>query len=347
MAHVDVFIPCYNYGHFLRACVRSVLTQEHVEVRVLIIDDASSDHSAAVAKELAAQDERVLFRRHLSNWGHSATYNEGFDWATADYQILLSADDLMIPGALHRAVCLLETHPEVGMCYGRQILFRHDPRLPETACVSSDSNARIFSSGEFLEMLCIAGHNPVAMPTVVRRTELQKKLGYCREELPHTGDLEMWLRFGAHAAVGYLEAHQAFKRMHGRNMQLEFLAAPLGDILQRKAAFDIFFRDHGPVVADAKRLSQMATSSLAREVFWIASQAFDQGKVRDCQEFLTVALDWDPSLRSSPEWSRLGWKQFIGPILWRTAKPLIECLRRMPRAHRAQGATCLAEGLNG
>ena len=44
---VDVIVPCYNYGDVLEACVRSILTQQEVDVRVMIMDDASSDTTQA------------------------------------------------------------------------------------------------------------------------------------------------------------------------------------------------------------------------------------------------------------------------------------------------------------
>src|SRR5689334_17262922 len=79
---VDVVIPCYNYGHFLPGCVNSVLSQLGVDVRILIIDDSSPDDSAAVGQHLATQHEAVTFRRHDTNKGHIATYNEGIlDWS--------------------------------------------------------------------------------------------------------------------------------------------------------------------------------------------------------------------------------------------------------------------------
>ena len=95
MPSVSVVIPCYKYGRFLPGCVRSVLDQEGVDVRVLIIDDASPDDSAQVALDLAADDERVEARVHEVNKGHIATYNEGLlEWADGDYSVLISADDL-------------------------------------------------------------------------------------------------------------------------------------------------------------------------------------------------------------------------------------------------------------
>src|SRR3954451_2331626 len=103
MSSVDVIIPCYRYGHLLRECVASVLGQPGVELRVLILDDASPDDTPTVGKALAEGDVRVEYRRHAFNQSHIWTYNEGLDWASADYVLLLSADDLLTPFALRRA----------------------------------------------------------------------------------------------------------------------------------------------------------------------------------------------------------------------------------------------------
>ena len=115
MSSVCVAIPCYNYGRFLAEAVSSVLDdQDGLDVRVLIIDDASTDDSADVARQIAAERPRVELLVHAANRGHLATYNEGLDWADGDYTIVLSADDRLTPGSLRRAVDLLDAHPEVG-----------------------------------------------------------------------------------------------------------------------------------------------------------------------------------------------------------------------------------------
>lgn len=56
MASVDVIIPNYEYGRFLRDCVTSVLRQNIEALRVLIIDNASTDDSVEVARALARED---------------------------------------------------------------------------------------------------------------------------------------------------------------------------------------------------------------------------------------------------------------------------------------------------
>src|ERR1700744_3701033 len=119
MSSVDVVIPCYNYAHFLRRCVDSVLTQTGVNIRILIIDDASSDDTDEVATELAKTSTRITFRRSPKNKGLIATANEGImDWATAKYCLLLLADDALTSGALDRAAKVMDNHDEVGMTYG-------------------------------------------------------------------------------------------------------------------------------------------------------------------------------------------------------------------------------------
>ena len=93
-------IPCYNYGRYLNDCVESVLSQLGVEVRVLIIDDASTDSTPQIASAFAARDQRVEFHRHDRNLGHIATYNEGLSLADSTYSVLLDADDMLTPGCL-------------------------------------------------------------------------------------------------------------------------------------------------------------------------------------------------------------------------------------------------------
>ena len=121
MSLVDVFVPCYRYGRFLETCVGSILSQEGVDVRVLILDDASPDETESVGRRLERADSRVEYRRHAVNAGHIATYNEGIAWATADYVQLLSADDVLTPGALARITRVMDAHPEVTLGYGRDV----------------------------------------------------------------------------------------------------------------------------------------------------------------------------------------------------------------------------------
>lgn len=333
---VDIIVPAHNYARFLPRCVESVLSQAGVVVRVLIIDDASSDDSAEVAAALAARDERVEFRRHLVNHGHIATYNEGLDWAAQSYTVVLSADDMLTPGALFRAVRLMNRYPEIGMTYGRHIAFNADQSPPKAPPVPDDYEWRIVGGSEFLESCCATGSNPVPAPTPVVRTWLQKELGGYRKELPHSADMEMWMRFAAHASLGLLDTAQAFYGRHRHNMTCRY--RDIHDLKQRQQAFEILFEKHGDRIPGRERLEQLANRQLAEEAFWAGYQAFDHGDPALCGIYLDFALRTCPAACSGRSWSRLQWKRLMGPRIWSTVRPLV---RRMTAVGARLSAPCV------
>src|SRR5262249_45128510 len=187
MSRAAVFIPAYNYGRFLRECVESVLIQT-VDFRVLIIDDASTDNTEDVAKELAARDARLEFRRHPVNLGAISTYNEGLEWAAGDYHLELDADDVLIPGALARAVHCLDAEPGVGLVLGREIRFEKSDSKPSPRTTAVDAPWRIVTGHEFLEASCSTARNYVPTPTAVVRTALLSQVGHYRHDTLLTAD---------------------------------------------------------------------------------------------------------------------------------------------------------------
>jgi cellulose synthase/poly-beta-1,6-N-acetylglucosamine synthase-like glycosyltransferase len=200
---VSVVIPCYKYGSYLADCTASVLTgQPGVDVRVLIIDDASPDDSAVQAKQIAAADDRVQVLVHPVNAGHLATYNEGLlQWADGNYAVLLSADDRLTPGALSRACALLEAHPEVGFAYGHPVHFMHPgPPPPARTAVRGWTT---WPGRWWLEQRFRTANGCITSPEVVMRTSVLREVGGFDPRLPHTGDIELWMRLAAHADVGY------------------------------------------------------------------------------------------------------------------------------------------------
>ncbi len=328
MSRVDVVIPCYKYGHYLRACVESVLAQPGVDVRVLVLDDTSPDDTPEVAARLVREDGRVEYRRHETNRGHIDTYNEGLlGWASGDYALLLSADDLLAPGALRRAARVMDRHPEVGLVHGGQTFFETEPGPAQTPAEVADAPYQVLAGEAFVAACCDSADNPVATPTAVVRTDLLRQVGGYTKSLPHTADMELWLRFAARGSVARVEAHQAFKRMHQANMQHRYVRAALTDLRERQGAFDSFFRREGHRLADAPGLRRRATRSLAGRAFWAASQAFDDGDAAGSRQLLDYALQLCPELASGREWSRLRWKRRLGPRAWRLLRPVVERLR--------------------
>ena len=337
---VDIVVPCYNYAEYLRVCIDSLLSQADVEVRVLILDDCSSDDSPRIGEALARADSRVTFRRHQQNRGHIVTYNEGIEWVAAPYWLLISADDLLTPGALARATAVMENHPGVAMVHGRQIAFAHEPQLPpEYACPGSS----IVSGPMFIESVCASGENPVATPTVVARTSIQRLVGGYEPSLPHTADLEMWLRFASHGDIGQLAAFQAFKRGHDRNMQHSYVRRGTGDIVERREAFMRFLGREECPIQERAALRRGVDESLAASAFWRGARLFDNGLGDDAKQLFDLALQFDPALSSRREWRRMQVKRWLGAHVWRSiaraATAMAHILnKRDPANHRLPDA---------
>lgn len=315
---VTVVVPCYNYGHFLPRCVETVLQQPGVDPDVLIVEDASPDGSGLVADRLAGESDRVRVIHHSRNQGHIATYNDGLEQATGDYVALLSADDLLTPGCLSRATALMEAHPSVGFVYG------HPLRFADTMPASSRTVAThwtVWSGPDWIAARFRQGRNCILSPEVVMRTSVQHRIGGYDPALPHTGDLEMWVRAAAVADVGFVGgADQALYREHSANMhRIEFDADQLSgmaiDLQQRARTFELIARTTLRDQPDAERMLTAARRAIAVEALTLSLRPFYWGTAErwPVDELAALALEVYPDARRLALWTALRLHRRIGP----------------------------------
>jgi glycosyltransferase involved in cell wall biosynthesis len=311
---VDVAVPCYQYGRYLRDCVMSVLTQGYRDVRVLVIDNASTDNSLEVARQLAAEDRRVEVVAHRTNLGQHASYNEAVDWASSKYFILLSADDLMVPGCLARTVEIMEQHPDTSFAYGRVISLRPQQRMPIFDACAGRKSWRIISGEDFLGQLCRqTAYLPPGTSALVVRTATQKLVGYYRAELPHTDDLEMCLRLALLGPVAQTKAPLAVVRLHetsrsrlARDIYPEDALRSVDDRIPfvwheaDEAAYDSFFAHEGRGLPQAARLHRLARRHIGERAYWSALAHFCLGDFGGSSALLKFALRRCPTAAFLP-----------------------------------------------
>jgi glycosyltransferase involved in cell wall biosynthesis len=298
---VTVVIPCYNYGHYLPIAVGSALSQDGVDVEAIVIDDASPDGSADVVCKLAAADDRIRPILHSSNRGHIATYNEGLRQARGDYVVLLSADDALTPGALARATALLEANPSVGLVYGHPVVF--DEVLPHVS--PEVRNWTIWSGREWLERRCRTGRNCIMNPEAVLRTSVQHAIGGYDPNLPHSGDLEMWMRAATVSDVGRVNGPaQGFYRIHVNSMQRTTYSGHAVDLVGRLAAFEKVLTGSDARVEDGEALFVSAKKALAVAAVEYARSACDHGRDSDepVAEYMAFAARVWPATRGTRKW---------------------------------------------
>lgn len=278
MASVDVVVPNYNYGRYLEACVTSALSQEGVAVRVLIVDNASTDDSVAVARRLAAADSRVELLLRPENLGPHASFNAGIDWARAEYFLLLFADDFLVPGALRRAAAVMERDRAIAFCYGRDVPVRDDEPFPVVAAQPAVPSVEMISGRAFIERFCDLGVFQIPGPSILVRTDIQQRTGHYRPSLPHSDDYELWLRLAMHGPVAALDCVQAGIRVHSANRSADLWAHQSLHILHTAAAAESFFHHEGRWLEDAEALRRRARRGIAQRAYWSAVSHALRGK---------------------------------------------------------------------
>ncbi|HUB49580.1 MAG TPA: glycosyltransferase [Acetobacteraceae bacterium] len=105
----SVIVPAYNAENTLQQAVNSAMEQTGVCLEVLVIDDASTDGTAAVAEALTARDPRVRLLRQPVNRGPAAARNRGLAAALGTWVALLDADDEFAPGRLETLLVMGES----------------------------------------------------------------------------------------------------------------------------------------------------------------------------------------------------------------------------------------------
>lgn len=301
---VAVVVPHHDYGAFLSAAVTSALTQPHVDVSVVIVDDASGPEGLAAARRVAASDARITLVEQRVNRGPVETFNTGLAVARGQYLVRLDADDLLTPASLSRAVSLLEAHPSVGFAYGHPLHF--SGTLPEPSC--HVRSWTLWPGRTWLERRCRLGHNCITSPEVVMRRSVVDQVGGQRP-LAHTHDMEMWMRMSAVSDVGHVDGpDQAYHREHDASLSAREVDE-LVDLRERALAFETLFAWTEGRLPDAEhlRLSQLARSTLAVEAVSRARHDLDRGRgMTDlARDLRSLAQQLSPDVRQAPLWRAL------------------------------------------
>ncbi len=109
---ISCIIPVYNHELYVGETIESVLAQTYRPLEVIVVDDGSTDGTAAV---VAGFGDRVRYV-YQNNAGPSVARNTGAALATGDYLAWLDSDDLWRADKLERQLAFLQAHPDVDVC---------------------------------------------------------------------------------------------------------------------------------------------------------------------------------------------------------------------------------------
>jgi len=121
---IDIVVNNYNYGRFLGEAIDSALAQTHPCLRVIVVDDGSTDESPEV---IASYGDRIVAVRK-ANGGQGSAVNAGFAVAEGDVVMFLDADDTLHPGIAALVAAAAEAYPAAAKIQWRMALADSDGR---------------------------------------------------------------------------------------------------------------------------------------------------------------------------------------------------------------------------
>ncbi|HEY2881362.1 MAG TPA: glycosyltransferase family 2 protein [Pirellulales bacterium] len=126
---VSIGLPVYNGQQYLAAAIDSLLAQTFTDFELVISDNASTDDTASICSEYAAQDGRIRYIRAETNRGAPWNFNQAFKYARGEYFKWHAADDLCAPTLIEQSVAALECNPQAVLCYPRTAVIDNQGNL--------------------------------------------------------------------------------------------------------------------------------------------------------------------------------------------------------------------------
>ena len=192
---ISVAMSVYNGERFLPLAIESVLGQSFADFELLILDDGSTDGSAAIIRRYAEADSRVrpVIRE---NRGLIASLNQLLGMAQAPLVARMDADDICRPERFARQVAFLTDHPDYGVVGS----WSEDIGEHGEALVRSGADHPLVHE----EMLAAIeqGEQLICHPAVMYRRDVVLSVGGYHAAFRHCEDLDLWLRLSSVTRMG-------------------------------------------------------------------------------------------------------------------------------------------------
>jgi glycosyltransferase involved in cell wall biosynthesis len=196
---VSIVVPAYNHAAYLREALDSILDQDYPHLELIAIDDGSTDETRRILETYTGR----FHWESQANQGQVATLNRGWTMSRGDVLGYLSADDILLPGAVTSAVRCLDKNPDAVLTYCdfNQI----DPHSAVVRrVVTPDFDYRAMA----VEFICPPG------PGAFFRRWAFARAGLWDTQLKQMLDYDYWLRLGLYGHFVRIPAVLAAYRVH-------------------------------------------------------------------------------------------------------------------------------------
>jgi glycosyltransferase involved in cell wall biosynthesis len=243
---VSVLITAYNRERYLPQALESVLALKYPNFEVIVVDDASTDRTLAIAQRFAESDPRVRVFRNEENLGDYPNRNRAATLAQGKYLKYVDSDDIIYPYALDAMVEAMERFPAAGL--GMSDL----PARPDTPFPVQLTPEEAYRE-YYLREQDLFGHGPLA--AIIRTEPFRMVGGFSGINL--VGDLELWVKLAARFPVVLLPAGLTWRRQHEGQEYAQGVAAGVYPRLTYRVNVEALTSPHCPLPA-AERTEALA-----------------------------------------------------------------------------------------
>ena len=211
---LSIIIPCYNYAHYLKASVDSVLEQDYRDYELILIDDGSSDNTWEIMQDYALLFPHVRVFKHATNLGIFKANQKGWDEARGKYLHFFSADDIYHPHCLSQAMQMFQANPHLGLvCTDLGYFHDKTEEVNTKKALERCIKSRVFTP---LEMVLLFKLTNFWIPglTCIVKQETLKKYGHLDSKLENISDWFCFHKIAFFEGVGYIPEKLISMRLH-------------------------------------------------------------------------------------------------------------------------------------
>ncbi len=282
---ISVVIPAYNAARTIGATLRSVIDQTYPNIEIIVVDDGSTDGTAAIVRSVLAGEPRLRFVAQ-GNAGVAAARNAGAALARGDFIAPVDADDLWHPTKLAKQMELMKRGSErLGLVYC------WSSWIDDDGCVVERYGAMSYASGRVYSLLALEDFICNASVPLIRRSAFAAVGGY-DTGLRRAGgqgceDWQLYLRLAEICEFAVVPEFLVGYRLAGGSMST--------DVWQMKRSYDLIRRDMQRRHPDLPKWLIRKQRAIKYAYFsWMCSRS---GRRLEARYFalLGVLFDWKTS----------------------------------------------------
>lgn len=217
-SEVSVIVPCFNYGHYLEEALDSVLSQDFTAYEIILVDDCSTDNTAAISKKYTKRHSQIRYVAHPKNLGLFQSFITGFQNSTSKYIHYLSADDRYLPGFLSKGMQFLQDHPQAKLvCTDLGYFQDHSDTIESKPLLARCEKPIFIPKEEIVEVFRTTNFWVTGTSCIFYR-ELLEKYGPFIFQLENLSDWFLFHKIALYEGVGYIPETLTSMRVHEQTL---------------------------------------------------------------------------------------------------------------------------------